>query len=76
MRNIEMKNIKHVVTALLLFMIGTITAVAQNLQVSGSVIGKSDGEPLIGATVCEVGNEGNGTVTNLDGEFVLTISKG
>ena len=76
MRNIEMKNIKHVVTALLLFMIGTTTVVAQNLQVSGSVIGKSDGEPLIGATVCEVGNEGNGTVTNLDGEFVLTISKG
>ena len=67
MKNIVMKNIKHVVTVLLLFIAGATAALAQNLQISGSVIGKSDGEPLIGATVREVGNEGNGTVTNIDG---------
>ena len=40
--------------------------------VKGTVVYES-GEPIIGATVMEVGVSGNGTVTDLDGNFSLTL---
>lgn len=40
--------------------------------VSGTVIG-ADGEGLIGATVVEKANPTNGTITDLDGSFTLTV---
>lgn len=49
---------------------------AQSLQVSGTVVSKSDGTPILGATIVEVGNTTNGTVTDLDGKFMLTVRKG
>lgn len=69
-----MKDMKHLFTALLI-LCGVATAVGQNLQVSGTVFAKSDGEPLIGATICEMGNESNGTITDLNGAFRLTLSQ-
>ena len=47
---------------------------AQSLQVEGTVISKSDGEPIIGATVLESGTT-NGTITDLDGKFLLTVKQ-
>ena len=44
---------------------------AADVNVSGTVIG--DGEPLIGATVAETGRQGNAVVTDLDGNFKLTL---
>lgn len=32
-------------------------------------------EPVIGATVIEKGNPSNGTVTDIDGKFSLTLKK-
>lgn len=46
-------------------------AMAQ-VKVTGTVI-DSQGEPVIGASVVEKSNPGNGTVTNLDGRFALTV---
>lgn len=43
--------------------------------VSGTVY-DSQNEPIIGATVVEKGNPKNGTVTDLDGKFSLTLQKG
>lgn len=41
--------------------------------VTGMVIGKNDGEPLIGATVLVKDEVGNGTVTDVDGRFSITF---
>lgn len=60
-----------------LFLVGFSAAVqAQNLQVSGTVVSKADGFPVIGASVIEVGNDRNGTITDLDGKFSLTVKEG
>ena len=45
----------------------------QNNQVSGRVV-DSNGEPLIGVSVVEKGNKGNGAVTDVDGNFTLRVS--
>ena len=50
-------------------------ATAQNIVVKGTVK-DSAGEPVIGATVIEKGNPGNGISTDLDGNFALTVAKG
>lgn len=45
---------------------------AQSITVKGNVV-DSGGEPIIGATVMEKGNQKTGTVTDLDGNFSLTV---
>ena len=60
-----------------LFLIGISAALhAQNMQVSGTVVAKADGLPVIGASVVEVGNTANGIITDLDGNFILTVREG
>ena len=52
----------------------TVDAVQQAKKVTGNV---SDAEgPIIGASVVEKGNPGNGTVTDLDGNFTLNVKPG
>lgn len=46
----------------------------QNQQVTGRVLDAA-GEPLIGVSVVEKGNKSNGTVTDIDGNFSLRVSK-
>ena len=45
------------------------------VQVKGVVL-DSNGEPVMGAAVIEVGTQGNGTVTGADGSFTLSITRG
>ncbi len=72
-----MEGIKRTVFFALLFFIGTCMAVqAQDLKVSGTVIAKSDGMPVIGASVVEVGNTSNGIITDFEGNFILTVKEG
>ncbi|MDE7496362.1 MAG: SusC/RagA family TonB-linked outer membrane protein, partial [Muribaculaceae bacterium] len=48
---------------------------AENITVHGSVFSRTDGEPLIGATVlCNANNAG--TATDLDGNFQLNVPEG
>lgn len=70
-----MESMKKTFLTALLFVIACITAQAQDLQVSGTVISKTDGEPIIGASVVEVGNNINGTITDIDGNFSLSVKK-
>lgn len=70
-----MESMKKTFLIALLFVIACITAQAQDLQVSGTVISKTDGEPIIGASVVEVGNNINGTITDIDGNFSLSVKK-
>lgn len=60
--------------ALLLFMCTIVYA--QNLTVNGQVVSKTDKEPIIGATVIEANQTANGTITNVDGNFTLSVSQG
>ena len=60
---------------LLLMLIGSISTWAQ-LKVSGTVILAEDGEPAIGATVRVLENPSAGTVTDIDGQYVINVSSG
>ena len=51
------------------------TIFAQTLFVHGNVADALTGEPLIGVSVLEKGTQ-NGTVTDFDGNFDLTVNEG
>lgn len=53
-------------------LLGLLTASAQTRTVRGSVVSAEDGEPVIGAFVTVEGQTKIGTLTDLDGNFVLT----
>ncbi len=48
---------------------------AAQVRVTGTVISAEDGQPVVGASVIVPGTK-VGTVTNLDGKFMLTVPKG
>lgn len=50
----------------------SLNAQAQNIQVKGNLV-DGTGEPLIGATVKVKGNPGVGAVTDLDGNFSISV---
>ena len=52
----------------------SITAMAAPVSITGQVV-DANGEPLIGASVVESGTS-NGTVTDFDGMFILSVEKG
>lgn len=51
------------------------SAFAQQIKVTGTITSKADGLTLIGATVMEKGTS-NGTITDFDGNYSLTVNKG
>ena len=69
-----MKSKKRAFFFTLLLLMVCVVVQAQSLQVEGTVVSKSDGEPIIGATVLESGTT-NGTITDLDGKFLLTVKQ-
>ena len=64
------KLLNHLLCVGSLFL-GMATAFAQTRTVRGTVISGDDGEPIIGAYVYVEGATGVGTMTDLDGNFVL-----
>ena len=65
--------VKHMRTVMLmLFAALTFNLSAQTITVTG-VVTDSTGEPIIGASVVEKGNTSTGTVTDLDGNFTLSV---
>lgn len=51
-------------------------ASAQQLNISGVVISSEDNEPLIGATVSVKGNPTKGVITDINGQFQLSVETG
>ncbi|MCM1110178.1 MAG: carboxypeptidase-like regulatory domain-containing protein [Clostridium sp.] len=50
---------------------------AADIRVHGTVVSKTDSEPLIGASVvCNATGPSNGVATDIDGEFTLTVPEG
>lgn len=66
---------KKIIYLLLAVFVSTGTLLAQNLRVNGVIVDKKTGETLIGANVVQKGTT-NGTVTNLDGVFSLSVPQG
>ena len=62
----------RLVLLFVLFFIGT-SAYAQNMTVTGRVI-DDDGIEVIGASVVVKGATGVGTITDLDGNYSLTVN--
>ena len=67
-----MKRISLTLASLFLF-VGL--ALAQT-KVTGTVVTYEDNEPIIGATIQVVGEQGVGTITDYDGKFVLDVPAG
>ena len=68
----KMKNMRF---ALLLFLVAALIPLsvsAQNVTLKGTVTDKT-GETVIGATVVEKGNTTNGTITDIDGNFTISV---
>ncbi|MBD5311485.1 MAG: TonB-dependent receptor [Bacteroides sp.] len=66
---------KNFLTWMILALV-SLGAYAQNQTIRGTVLSKTDGEPLIGATVIPVNNPSSGTATDIDGNFVIKAAEG
>ena len=67
-------NIFRTISLALLLMLGSTVAFAQ-MAVQGTVVDTENGEPVIGASILEIGTT-NGTITDFDGNFSLTVQPG
>ncbi len=65
---------KSLLSVLLLVMLA-IAAQAQNISVQGTVLSRTDDEPLIGASVIS-NTSGVGVTTDLDGNFTISVPEG
>ena len=65
------RHLMHILLSALLC-VGTLTAYAQNVKVSGQLVDAETGEPLIGASVVVEGTT-QGSVTDIDGNFQQTV---
>ena len=74
MKNVTKRSWK-IPTMIFLMLLCCVTASAQSFTAKGVVV-DSNGEPVIGAGVALKGNETVGTVTDLDGNFALSVPDG
>ena len=56
-------------------MVCSVSATAQNQTVKGTVVDEN-GEPVIGASVVIAGKQGQGVITDLDGNYTIQAPKG
>ena len=70
-----MEGIRKIFLTILLAVVSSALLSAQD-TVTGTVVSGSDGMPVIGAAVMEVGNTTNGTVTDIDGKFSISVPEG
>ena len=52
----------------------SMAANAQKITVTGTVTDATDGEPIIGCAVIEMGTT-NGTITDFDGHYIITVNR-
>ena len=76
MRRFTNRLVKSIFLLAAVMMLSLTAAYAQNVKVSGTVT-DANGDPVISAAVFEKGNTKNGTVTDTDGNFSISVpSKG
>ena len=71
MKNLT-KQIRKIPSLILLMLFCCMTAAAQQFTAKGIVV-DSNGEPVIGASVVLKGNNSIGTITDIDGNFALSV---
>ena len=64
---------KKITSILVIFLTAFLCLHAQSMKVSGIVLDETN-YPMVGVGVIEKGNTSNGTVTDIDGKFSLTVS--
>lgn len=73
-------SIKHdygrLLTFIVLLIVSSSTAIAQELMKVTGLVVDQNAEPLIGVTVKVKGDAKSGTVTGLDGDFSIMVQKG
>ena len=63
--------------SIMMFLLGLCGFVyAQNIQIKGTVTSATDSYPIIGASVVDKADKTNGTITDIDGNFTLTVKPG
>ena len=63
--------------SIMMFLLGLCGfAYAQNIQIKGTVTSATDSYPIIGASVVDKADKTNGTITDIDGNFTLTVKPG
>ncbi len=70
-----MKDIRLRICTFAVLLFAGLTAMAQQMQVTGTVVDKATGETIIGASVVEAGTQ-NGVITDFDGKFALSVAPG
>jgi TonB-linked SusC/RagA family outer membrane protein len=66
---------KRITLLLVLFALVITNALAQKVTATGKITSMEDGLPIIGASVVEKGTS-NGTITNADGNFSISVNRG
>ncbi|MBR1481152.1 MAG: SusC/RagA family TonB-linked outer membrane protein [Paludibacteraceae bacterium] len=69
MKNKSLFSMRATLTAVVLMLA---TAVFAQVTITGTVVEQANGEPIIGASILEVGTT-NGTITDFDGNFTLNV---
>ena len=69
-----MKLIAKLVMAAALLVFGPLAAYAQLTEVKGAVVSSDGSGPVVGATVYQTGNTTNGTITDSDGLFTISVA--
>lgn len=72
MRYSFFKHNQRSIATLLLMLVFGVSMYAQQITIKGVVTEAANGEPIIGANIIEKGTT-NGTITNFDGEFSLSV---
>ncbi len=67
---------KNLIITTLVLLLAAIGVTAQNITVHGTVLSKTDNEPLTGATVMSDVQGSNGAATDFDGNFTLVVPQG
>ena len=65
----------RLISTLCMGLLMTVSATAQNQTVKGKVLDET-GEPVIGATVAIAGQKTGGTITDIDGNYTLSVPQG
>ena len=68
-------NLCHLAVAAVMALMTAVTAFGQNRTITGTVV-DAQGTPVIGASVIVVGNSTIGTITDLDGNYSLSVPAG
>ena len=66
---------KNSLLTCMLFLAASFSMYAQNIQIKGVVVDQAENEPLTGVNVVQKGTT-NGTMTDLDGQFALSVPQG